>query len=134
MICIFQKEGIFHESSCTNTTQQNGVAERKNKHLLNTTRALLFQGNVPKSYWGEAVITTTHMINRLPLRVLHFKTPMAILAKFYPHVKVSNGLIPRIFGCTTFVHVHSPNRGKLDPRAIACIYWLLIHTKGIQVL
>lgn len=46
----FQKEGIIHESSCVNTPQQNGVAERKNGHLLNTTRVLLFHGNVPKSY------------------------------------------------------------------------------------
>lgn len=37
-------------SHLVNTPQQNGVAERKNGHLLNTTRALLFHGNVPKSY------------------------------------------------------------------------------------
>lgn len=46
----FQSHGIIHESSCVNTPQQNGVAELKNRHLLNTTRALLFQGNVPKTY------------------------------------------------------------------------------------
>nr|CAN76639.1 hypothetical protein VITISV_027481 [Vitis vinifera] len=50
-------KGILHDSSCVNTPQQNGVAERKNGHLLNTTRALLFQGNVPKSYWGEGGIS-----------------------------------------------------------------------------
>lgn len=49
----FHKEGIIHESSCINTPQQNGVAERKNGHLLNTTRALLFHQNVPKQYWGK---------------------------------------------------------------------------------
>lgn len=118
----FQKEGIIHESSCISTPQQNGVAERKNGHLLNTTRALLFQGNVPKSYWGEAVLTATYMINRLPSRSLDYTTPMENLAKFYPHVRTSNGLIPRVFGCTSFVHVHSHNRGKLDPRAIKCVF------------
>ena len=46
----FQPQGILHDSSCVNTPQQNGIAERKNWHLLNTTRALLFQGNAPKSY------------------------------------------------------------------------------------
>lgn len=46
----FQSQGIIHDSSCVNTPQQNGIVERKNGHLLNTTEALLFQGNVPKSY------------------------------------------------------------------------------------
>ena len=47
-----QKEGIIHESSCVKTPQQNGVAERKNGHLLDQTRALLFQRHVPKNLWG----------------------------------------------------------------------------------
>ena len=46
----FQSQGILYDSSCVNTPQQNGISERKNGHLLNTTLALLFQGNVPKSY------------------------------------------------------------------------------------
>ena len=46
----FHHEGIIHESSYVNTPQQNGVAERKNGHLLYTTRAFLFQKHVPKSY------------------------------------------------------------------------------------
>ena len=62
----FQSRGIPHDSSCVNTPQQNGVAERKNGHLLNTTRALLFQGNAPKSYWREVVLTATYLINRIP--------------------------------------------------------------------
>ena len=42
LMSFFQKEGIIHESSCVNTPQQNGVAKRKNGHLLEKTRALLF--------------------------------------------------------------------------------------------
>ncbi|RVW22392.1 hypothetical protein CK203_096054 [Vitis vinifera] len=51
------------------------LAERKNRHLLNITRALLFQGNVPKSYWREAILTATYMINRILSRVLDNKSP-----------------------------------------------------------
>ena len=93
---------MLHDSSCVNTPQQNGVAEMKNGHLLNTTRALLFQGNVPKSYWGETALTATYMINRIPSRVLDNK-------------------IPKVFRCSAFVHVHSQHRDKLDPRAIKCV-------------
>jgi len=46
----FEKEWIIHQSFCVNTPQQNGLAERKNRHLLETTRALLFQHQVPKNY------------------------------------------------------------------------------------
>ncbi|RVX16318.1 Retrovirus-related Pol polyprotein from transposon TNT 1-94 [Vitis vinifera] len=117
-----RKLGILHDLSCVNTPQQNGVAERKNGHLLNTTRALLFQGNVPKSYWGEVVLTATYMINRIPSRVLDNKSPIKILKSFYPHFRTSNELTPRVFGCTTFVHVHSQHRDKLDPRAIKYVF------------
>ena len=69
----FQKEGIIHESSCITTPQQNRLAERKNRHLLESTRALLFKQNVPKSYWGEAVLTSVYVINKIPSRVLGCK-------------------------------------------------------------
>ena len=46
----FQKEGITHKLSFITTPQQNGVAEKKNRHFLECTRTLLFQQNVPKSY------------------------------------------------------------------------------------
>ncbi|KAI3459865.1 hypothetical protein Pfo_016528, partial [Paulownia fortunei] len=51
-----------------------------------------------------------------------FKSPMEILSKFYPNLRTSNHLIPEIFGCVSYVHVHSSNRGKLDPRAIRCVF------------
>ena len=45
--------GIFHQSSCVNTSQQNGVAERKNRHLLEVARAIMFTNNVPKFFFWE---------------------------------------------------------------------------------
>lgn len=48
-----QKEGTIHESSCVNTLQQNGIAERRNDLLLDITRSLLFHKKVPKQYWGK---------------------------------------------------------------------------------
>nr|KYP63246.1 Retrovirus-related Pol polyprotein from transposon TNT 1-94 [Cajanus cajan] len=122
LISFCQKEGIIHESSCVKTPQQNGIAERKNGHLLDQTRALLFQHEVPKRFWGEAVLTACYLINRLPSSILASKSPMEVLSSFYPNVSTSNQLIPRIFGCVSFVHVHSGNRGKLDPRALKCVF------------
>lgn len=45
---------IIHQTTCTSTSQQNGVVERKHKHLLETSRALLYQPNLPITYWENA--------------------------------------------------------------------------------
>jgi len=45
---FLSREGILHQTSCPNTPPQNGVAERKNRHLLEVTRSLMYTMNVPK--------------------------------------------------------------------------------------
>ena len=61
-----QKHGIMHQSSCVNTPQQNGVAERKNHHLLEVTRSLMMAANVSSKFWGDAILIATYLINRVP--------------------------------------------------------------------
>ena len=45
---LLKEKGIYHQSTCADTPQQNGIAERKNKHLLEVARAIMFSLNVPK--------------------------------------------------------------------------------------
>ncbi|KAG8501502.1 hypothetical protein CXB51_003813 [Gossypium anomalum] len=114
-------QGIIHQSSCPDTPQQNGISERKNRHLLAVARAIMFTMNVPKYLWGEAVLTACHLINRMPSKVLNFQTPLNTLLKSFPLFRVPN-LPAKIFGCKVFVHNHQPNQSKLDPRAHTCIF------------
>ena len=115
--------GIVHCSSCVDTPQQNGIAERKNRHLLETARALLFTKQVPKYLWGEAVLTATYLINRLPSRILNYQTPKDVLMKTYPHVRAyMSELEPKVFGCLAFTHIQQHQRTKLDPRAQRCVF------------
>ena len=58
----------------------------------------------------------------IPSRVLGFKSPPETLSQFYPDIRSSFNLVPRVFGCTSFVHIHNHNRGKLDPRALKCVF------------
>ncbi|KAK2414048.1 putative mitochondrial protein [Trifolium repens] len=118
---FFLQNGIIHQSSCPNTPQQNGVAERKNRHLLEVARALLFSSKVPNYLWGEAVLTAAYLINRMPSKVLNFQTPIDTFKECFPSTRVSTDLILKIFGCTAFVHEHK-NVGKLEPRAIKCVF------------
>ena len=83
-----------------------GLPREKNRHLLETTRALLFEKQVPKDYWGEAVLTAAHLINKLPSRVLGNKTPISVLPQFYPEFNKSSHLPPKICGSLMFTFIH----------------------------
>lgn len=109
--------GIMHQTTCVHTPEQNGVAERKNRHLVEVARSLMFTMNVPKFLWVEAIKTATYLINRMPLRVLGHKTPAECLLK-------SNDFVvsPKVFGCVCFVHDYRNSVGKLDPRAVKCVF------------
>jgi len=106
-------EGILHQTSCTYTPQQNGMAERKNRHLIETTHTLLIHGAVPSHFWGDAVFTACYLINRIPSSVLHNQVPHSIL---FPHDPL-HPLPLKVFGSTCFVHDFSPGLDKLSPRA-----------------
>lgn len=116
------QEGIVHLSSCVDTPQQNGIAERKNRHLLEVARSLMFSMNVPKLFWGQAVLTATYLINRMPSRVLKFQTPCQTLLKSFPTTRLISTIPPKIFGCSVFVHINQQHRSKLDPRSLKCIF------------
>ncbi|RVW89009.1 Retrovirus-related Pol polyprotein from transposon TNT 1-94 [Vitis vinifera] len=116
------QEGIVHLSSCVDTPQQNGIAERKNKHLLEVARSLMFSMNVPKLFWGQAVLTAAYLINRMPSRVLKFQTPCQTLLKSFPTTRLISTVPPKIFGCSVFVHINQQHRSKLDPRSLKCIF------------
>ncbi|XP_057478145.1 retrovirus-related Pol polyprotein from transposon TNT 1-94 isoform X6 [Actinidia eriantha] len=108
--------GILFQTTCVGTPQQNGVAERKNRHLAEVARSLLFTMNVPKYLWGEAILTAAYLINRMPSSVLNFKTPIECLPSHF-HV---TSLPPRVFGCVCFVHALHPSGGKFGPKAHKC--------------
>ncbi|KAK2974562.1 hypothetical protein RJ640_002471 [Escallonia rubra] len=112
------QHGILHQSSCTDTPAQNGVAERKNRHLLETARALLFQMKVPKPFWADAISTACFLINRMPSTVLNGDVPYSVLFPTKPLFPVE----PRIFGSTCFVRDVRPHLTKLDPKALKCVF------------
>lgn len=117
----FQQHGLIHEYSCSQTPQQNGVAERKNRHILETARALLIGAKVPHRHWDDAFVTAVYLMNRMPSRVLGFKTPLQALSE---HVTLPSVLLipPKIFGCVAFVHPHKNQRTKLDPCVVRCVF------------
>ncbi|KAF7132885.1 hypothetical protein RHSIM_Rhsim09G0014100 [Rhododendron simsii] len=109
-------KGIVFHHSCTSTPQQNGVVERKHRHLLNVGRALRFQANLPLTFWGESVQTACYLINCLPTPLLPYQSPYQKLHKMQPtytHL--------RTFGCLCYATNLKPKH-KFDQRAHRCIF------------
>ena len=77
----------------------------------------MFHMHVPKKFWSQGVLTATYLINRLPSRVLDFKSPYEVLKG-----RKLNLSQLKVFGCTCFVHIQSSHRDKLDPRAVKCVF------------
>lgn len=113
--------GLLHQTTCPYTPQQNGVAERKNRTLLEITRALMIESHVPVHFWPEAIATATYLTNRLPTKPLNYDTPLDILETHVP-IPSSHSLPPRVFGCIVYVHLQKGVRTKLEPRAVKCVF------------
>ncbi|RDX99827.1 hypothetical protein CR513_17069, partial [Mucuna pruriens] len=119
---FLKDNGVVHELMCLNTPQQNRVTERKNHHLLEIAKCLIFQMSVHNVYWGEAVLYATYLINKLLTRVLNGISPIKHVLSFFPSSPLMLSLPSRVFGCVAFVHSHNPHLGKLNPRAIKCVF------------
>ncbi|XP_019238463.1 PREDICTED: uncharacterized protein LOC109218541 [Nicotiana attenuata] len=122
-------EGILHQLSCIATPQQN-IVERKHRHLLEIDRGLMFQSRMPMCYWGESILTATHILNRLPSSVLQGKTPSEILFQHKPKYDYL-----KIFGCLCYASILAQGIGNFDERATSCVLLgYLLQQKGYKLL
>lgn len=113
---FFNDHGTNFHRSCVYTPQQNGVVERKHRHLLNVARALRFQANLPLKFWGEHVKTAFYIINRLPTPLLSNHTPYERLHKTIPSYSHL-----RVYGCLCFATNLQPTH-KFDARSRRCVF------------
>ncbi|KAF7827584.1 Retrovirus-related Pol polyprotein from transposon TNT 1-94 [Senna tora] len=88
---------IRRQLTCPGTPQQNGVAERKNRHLAEICRSMLHAKNVPPRFWAECMKTTVHIINRLPQAKLGFVSPYEKLWRVKPTSKFDKKAVRCIF-------------------------------------
>jgi hypothetical protein len=98
------------------TPQQNGRAERLNRTLLEKTRCLLFQANLPAEFWAEAISTANYLRNLVSVSTV-IKTPYEL---FYQ--KVPDVARLRVFGCSAHVQMPAQLRKKLDKRSMQGIF------------
>ncbi|KAJ0938259.1 putative RNA-directed DNA polymerase [Helianthus annuus] len=117
-------KGILHEFSAAYTPQQNGVAERKNRTLIETARTMLVESQLPIPFWTEAVASACYTLNRVLTVKRHNKTCFELLQKRKPDLSY---LEPFGAPCT----IIDPN-GKFGARAIDG-YFLGYATPNLRV-
>ena len=116
--------GITHEVTLPHTPQHNGTAERRNRTLLNMVRCMLKSKNVPMYMWGEAIATSTYILNCTPTKRLEGITPEEAWSKQKPDVKHL-----RVFGSLCFHKVPEVQRTKLDDKGKPMVM-IGYHTTG----
>ena len=58
--------GIIHQTTAPYSPQSNGVAKRKNHTLKEMMNAMLISSGLPQNLWGEAILSTNHILNKIP--------------------------------------------------------------------
>lgn len=109
---FFQRVGISNRVSCPHAHQQNGVAERKHRHIVEMDLALLANASMPLKFWDEAFLTATYLINLLPTCVLGYETPVQRLF----HSTQDYSLL-HTFGCAVWPNLRPYNPRKLNFRS-----------------
>lgn len=93
----FQSMGILHQKSTPHTPQQNGIVERKHKHILEVGISLYIQSSSHTAFWNECVKTIVNLINRIPTKALKMH-PYEIFMGHTPNLSHL-----RIFGCLCLI-------------------------------
>lgn len=113
---FLRKNGIVHQTTVPYTPEQNGVAERMNRTLVEKARCMLFEANLGTKFWAEAITTAAYVANRIP-----FKSSKKSPEEIWTNNKqdISN---LRIFGCRAMAHIPKEKRSKFDAKSKSCIF------------
>ncbi|CAM8940925.1 unnamed protein product [Rhodiola kirilowii] len=110
---FLENRGICAQYTMPGTPQQNGVAERRNRTLMDMVRSMLRNCSLPTSLWIYALKTATYLLNRVPSKAVP-KTPYELWTGRKPSVKHL-----RVWGCPTEVKLYNPHEKKLNPRTVS---------------
>jgi hypothetical protein len=110
---FLKQEDIRHEFTVEYTPQQNGVAERKNRSLMEMARCVMIQSGLSASFWAEGILTANHIRNRCPSLSLGGEIPFKMWTRRTPIVSYY-----RKFGTTVFALDKTPGRKVIRSRDV----------------
>ncbi|GJY90931.1 retrovirus-related pol polyprotein from transposon TNT 1-94 [Tanacetum coccineum] len=112
LVNFCDEKRISQNFSSPYTPEQNDVAERKNRTLIEAARTMLSGSIFSKQYWTEAVATACYTQNRSTIVKRHLKNPYEIFRKRIPNINFLH-----VFGCPVYIHNHKDHLGKFDEKA-----------------
>ena len=110
---FLQEHGIVAQYTMPGSPDQNGVAERRNRTLMDMVRSMLCNSKLPRSMWTEALKTAAYILNRVPTKAVS-KTLFELFKDWKPSLQHM-----RVWGCLAEIRVYNPHERKLDPRTIS---------------
>ncbi|GJW01740.1 putative ribonuclease H-like domain-containing protein [Tanacetum coccineum] len=120
-------KGIKRDYSNARTPQQNRVAERKIRTLIEAARTMLADSKLPTMFWTEAVRTAYYVLNRVLVTSPHNKTPYALLTGNIPSISHF-----KPFGCHVSILNTSDHLGKFDGNADEGYRVYNVHNKRVE--
>ncbi|GJS96257.1 putative ribonuclease H-like domain-containing protein [Tanacetum coccineum] len=114
--CVACLKGKQHRAS-SRTPQQNGVAERRNRTLIEAARTMLADSKLPTTFWAEAVSTTCYIQNRVLVVKPYNKTPYEFFRGFKPALSFM-----RLFGCHVTILNTLDSLGKFNGKSDECFF------------
>ncbi|KAL5804239.1 hypothetical protein ACOSQ3_031039 [Xanthoceras sorbifolium] len=122
--------GIHYRMSCPYSHQQNGVAERKHRHIVEIGLSLLARARMPLKFWSEAFSTAVILINNLPTPSLNLKSPYETLYHKKPNYQYF-----KVFGSACYPYLRPFHSHKLDFHTFKCVFiGYSLHHKGYKCL
>ena len=110
---LLEKHGICAQYTMPGMPQQNEVAERRNRTLMDMVRSMLSNSSLPISLWMEALETAVYLLNRVPSKAVP-KTPFELWTERKPSLRHLH-----ICGCLAEARIYNPHENKLDLKTIS---------------